>query len=706
MTEDEFFRQAIHRFELCREDGRDQRELGVEDLLFIYEEDGQWSENITIKRRDRPRMTIDLLSPELAKLIGNQRQNRTEVKAEPLKDATEDIAKVYTGMIRAILNDSDGNTIHDNAYMETATCGWGGWQIETKFRAGSFDQRVFMSQIDSAVSSLFFDPSAKLYTREDAKFAFLLSYLSLEEFKETYPDAAITDFSGDAYKTSSTQHWFSDNGVQIAEYWYKTPRIRKLGLMSDGRTLDLEEEADVLDELETRGITVVKERAEESYDVKMRIMNGSEFLTEEQDWAGKYIPLIPMFGVTGTIGRKKYTRGIIRKAKDAQRAHNYTTSAVLEATALTPKDPIWITPTQIGNHGDALKKFPSQNSPFLKYDSDPAAPGPPARGGAPALQTALIQQQQQSKADLKSILGVDAQSREVRFREQQSGVALQKQREDGDLGTFIYQDNLERSQIYEGRILVDLLPRILDTEQVTKILGPDETYEDITINEVVRDGRTGEDIIVNDLSQGTYNISAKSGPSFSTRKQETVSQLITLIGDDPVARELTRDLVVANMDLNKGDELNNRFRKYMIKQGTIEPSDEEKEEMGLGGPPPPDPMQEALVENLRAQTEREQIGVEKIIAEIQNKDADTQAKIFKAQKDSVEAFASLTDALLKKIDARLPVTEEDMGMLDGQRAVVEEAQLDTLEQQELGDSVPLAAKGQPQPQPGQQVPPV
>ena len=57
------------------------------------------------------------------------------------------------------------------------------------------------------------------------------------------------------------------------------------------------------------------------------------------DWPGRYIPIVRCPGEETRIGRKRIRRGIIRFAKDAQRAYNYGRSTQTEITALQPKAP-------------------------------------------------------------------------------------------------------------------------------------------------------------------------------------------------------------------------------------------------------------------------------------------------------------------------------------------------------------------------------
>jgi hypothetical protein len=154
-------------------------------------------------------------------------------------------------------------------------------------------------------------------------------------------------------------------------------------------------------------------------------------------------------------------------------------------------------------------------------------------------------------------------------------------------------------------------------------------------------------------------------------------------------------MIIDNMDLNQGEEVKRRIRKHMITQGLIEPNEQEKQELGLDQPPPPDPMNEALVQNLQAQTEQLLMQNEKMISEIQKNDADAQKKIMDAQKASVESLATMMKSMLEKSNAGLPLTEQDQELIEGQVALVDEAQADVIAGQEMAGSSPV---GMPSPQ--------
>jgi hypothetical protein len=695
-NEDEEYREALQRWDLCLTADKEQRRLAIEDLLFINAEDGQWSEDVVSRRKNRPRYTIDKISPALAQLIGNQRQTRSAIKILPGKDGEEKTARIYSGLIRSIETNSNANNAYDVGYDEAASCGYGALcKVVTDYENNeTFDQIIQLKPINSAASTHYCDPTAQEYDKRDSMFQFLVSAMVIGDFKKKYPNAAVTDFDTPVYKKTGITDWFSSDGIRLAEYWYKVPKKKKIGLMSDGTVIDLEEEKAVLDELAARDITVVREREVESYEIYMRVMNGAEFLTEPQKWAGKYIPIVPLYGKTAVVDGKVFVRGMVRKSKDAQRIYNYTTSTIVETTALTPKDPFFYTPTNILGHEQKWKEFPAKNTPFLPYTPDPTNQGaPPTKAGAPTVQSALIQQKQDAAMDIHATTGLEPASL-GNVPELKSGKAIEAQQAMGDRGSYIYEDNLKKSKKLLGDILVDLIPRIYDTQRIIKVLGEDEVMEDVEINAPenginlpITDEQTGKQVLVNDLSQGEYNTVVTSGPAFATKKQETVSQLITLSGTNEVVGQLALDLIIDNMDLNNSDEIKKRVRKYMIDQGTIEPTEDEAEEMGLDQPPPEDPMENALVENLNMQTE-------KLISEIQNKDADTQSKIMSAQKDSVAALTTLIETMIKKMDANIPITPEDVETIEGQQALVQETQEDVLEGQEIAGSLPMDVKGQ------------
>jgi hypothetical protein len=76
------------------------------------------------------------------------------------------------------------------------------------------------------------------------------------------------------------------------------------------------------------------------------------------------------------------------------------------------------------------------------------------------------------------------------------------------------------------------------------------------------------------------------------------------------------------MDINDSEELTSRIRKPMIQAGTIQPSEDEIEEMGLNEPKQPDPLQVALLDNTNMETQ-------KTMSDIEAQEAQTQLDFMK-----------------------------------------------------------------------------
>lgn len=666
--DDELHALAVTRFERVETKERDQRRLAVEDIKFAQTEDGQWDENAKEKRKNRPRFTINRVAGAIDQLIGDQRQNRTDIKIRPVSGgANEDTAKVFTGLIRNIESASKASNAYDCAFDEVVNGGFGGWRVITEFNDDdAFEQDIKIKPLNTATTSLWFDDAAKEYDKRDANFAFVTVDMPIEEHKKRFPKSPMSGWSQIDFNSSSCQNWHNENTIKVAEYWVKTPITKVIALLSDGRVIDAEEEASVLDEMAAQGVTVKRTRKVKSHKVEMYLMDGSTILEGPKAWAGKFIPLIPMYGRQSHIEGQTYTRGIVRFAKDASRIYNYEISSVIETSALTPKDPIWYTPAQVKGHEAKFRNFTTQNSPFMPYNSDPKAPGAPQRGGAPAVQQGSLSIIQNASMDIYHVTGMQPPSMGAN-PELKSGKAIQAQERLGDRGQFIFTDNLVKSQEYTAEILIDLIPRIYDMERQVRIMAQDGESESVFINQTVRDEQTGEDVLVNDLSMGKYDVVAESGPAFATQRQESANQILELITQSPEFAALGMDLVAKDLPILESKELTKRFRKVMIKQGTIDPTEEEAEEMGLNEPQQPDPQQVAVTTNIEMQT-----------ADIQSKIEERDAKTLQTQVDTqqatIDTYKTLMEAYEKQIAAGIPFSQSDHNIRIKQQDIIEEGQ--------------------------------
>lgn len=669
--------EGMKRFEVTLNYDKGERELAVEDARFIYSSSGHYDDDTYAKKaEDQPRFSIDRISPALDQVIGDQRQTRTNIKVIPEGgEADVQTARIYDGIVRNIQVQSRADNAYDNAFKEALIGGYGGWRILTEFNDTDFDgQDIKIAPILSAASSLYFDPNAQSYDKRDAAYAFLITTMSEEAFKLEYPEATITDFSDQIYHSGSCAGWFADNMVRVAEYWRKRPVIKTIALLSDGRVIDLEDEKAVLDELAQQGITITKTRKVKSHKVEMFNMNGAEVLGKPNQWAGKFIPLVPQYGKQGIIEGKTFTYGMVRKAKDPSRVYDYATSATVEAVALSPKDPYFYEPSSVVGYETLYENFNVKSQPFMPYTSNPENPGPPRRGGAPQVQAALIGITQQAAQDIEATTGIYAPSL-GNAPQLLSEKSVQAQSQKGDRGSFVYQDNAEKSKEYTAEILIDLIPRIMDTQRIVKTLELDGSSKSVTINQAAVDGfnqpiideESGKQVIVNDLGKGKYTVIADTGPAFDTQREESARQLIELSGQSEVFANLTPDLIADNLNIVQSDEIKKRVRKFAIQQGIADPTDEEIQELGLDQPQQPDPEQVALLENVQAQTDKTRSEA----AKNQATAMDTMAGILG---DQIDALNTLMESFGKQLEAGIALSPQDRDLLVSQADIVKQGQ--------------------------------
>lgn len=683
----EILTDALDRFESSSNYDKNQRELAVEDRLFAHAPDGQWDDDAIKRRENRPRYTINKVAGAIDQVTGDQRQSRTGIKVIPVVgESSEQVAKILSGIIRTIETRSNAADSYNNAFDEMTSGGYGGWRVTTDYAEGKFDQEINIAPISSADTSLFFDPDAVQYDKRDAKFAFVITTIDSREFKRRWPDASIIDWKQVTLNRTTCQSWFGNDTVRVAEYWVKEPTTKEIALLSDGRIIDVEEEGAVIDDLALQGATVIKRRKQKAHNVVVYKMSGAEILEGRKEWAGKYIPLIPTYGKTTTIEGKPYIRGIVRNAKDPSRIYNYLTSSIIEAGALAPKDPIWITAHQAAGYEAELNAFPTANSPFMLYNADAEAPGIPQRGGAPAVQVAAVQQLQQAGMDIHATTGLEPASL-GNSPELKSGKAIMAQQAMGDRGSFVFVDNQSKSIEYTGEILVDLIPKVHDVQQMIRSMDVDGSSEEIEINakaldaigQPVLDRKTGEVVIVNDLSRGGYSVVVESGPAYHTQRQETAQQLIDLATNSEEFEQVSLDLIAKNLPILEGAELTKRIRRVMISKGVIDPTEEEAKELGQNQQPEgPSEQEQALIDSLESQTVLN-------TSSAMNKDADTYNKEMQAQQRTIETYQTLVETITSKIAQGLPISGQEVAIMELQRSIVLEGQADVLEEEEPGE---------------------
>jgi hypothetical protein len=176
------------------------------------------------------------------------------------------------------------------------------------------------------------------------------------------------------------------------------------------------------------------------------------------------------------------------------------------------------------------------------------------------MEVAMIQQLQTIREDVQASLGMFKASL-GKEQPNQSGKAILALTRESDTGTFHFADNQSISIMHCGRILIDLIPKIYDTERIVKILGEDGKVKSAQIdpNLPVAKGQiadmTGKVKNIYNLGVGTYDVTVSVGPSFNTKRMEAATLFTDLANTskDPITGTVMRYLAIKNSDFNGAD---------------------------------------------------------------------------------------------------------------------------------------------------------
>lgn len=567
---DDTLKEARDAFAACQEAEAENRAEALDDIRFARMEE-QWPDAIREqrKREGRPCLTINKLTAFTRQVINDARQNKPSIKVHPVDSSADPAtADLINGLIRNIEYTSNADVAYDTAAECAVTGGVGYFRIGIDYaHDDTFDLDILIQRIANPFS-VYGDPHSTAADSSDWNVCFVTETMKKADFERKYAGAAKVNWEAGYGDLQSP--WVDGDDVMLAEWWRREEVERPIVLLSapaqmpDGsevRILDAEFYAANKPLFDGLGLSVVADRVTRSWKVTQTLLTGAEVL-EETDWAGKFIPVIPVYGDEVNVEGKRYFRSLIRSAKDAQRMFNYWRTTSTELVALAPKAPF------IGPKGafrsDAAKWATAnvQSHAYIEYD--------PVNGGAPpqrqpfaGVPAGALQEALNASDDMKAILGLYDASLGARSNET-SGKAIMARQREGDVATFHFVDNLVRAIRHGGRVLLDLIPHVYTGQRIVRILGQDKKPQNVPLGQPMQLPDGTERVF--DLSIGKYDLTVEAGPSFTTQREEMVSALTDLIRAYPPAAPVVGDILIRNMDIQGAEEISERLKALLPPQ--------------------------------------------------------------------------------------------------------------------------------------------
>lgn len=582
MSKEDVLTTARSRLTMAIAAYSESREDEIDDLKFYAgspDNHWQWPADVLATRgavqgqtiNARPCLTINKLPQHVRQVTNDQRQNRPSGKVIAADDKADvEVAEVFDGIVRHIEYISDADVAYDTACENQVVYGEGYIRLVTEYcDDNSFEQDIKIKRVRNSFS-VYMDPTIQDPCGSDAQWCFITEDLTKAEYERMFPKAnPVSTLQSLGVGDQSISQWLNEDTVRIAEYFYIEHEAATLNLYSGNQSAMAGSPEDKV--FKSYGMAPIKSRRVDVRKVKWCKINGYEIL-EESEWAGKYIPVVRVVGNEFEVDGRVFVSGLVRNAKDPQRMINYWTSQEAEMLALAPKAPFIGYGGQFEGYENQWKTANTQNWPYLEVNPD-VTDGQggvlplPQRSQPPMAQTGLIQAKMGASEDLKATTGQFDASLGMQGNER-SGKAILARQKEGDTGTYHYVDNLARAVRHITRQLIDIIPKIYDTERVARIIGEDgksdmaktNPTQQQPVNKIVDENGIVIEKIYN-LNVGKYDVCVTTGPGYATKRQEALEAMAQLLQGNPQLWQVAGDLFVKNMDWPGAQEMAKRFAK-------------------------------------------------------------------------------------------------------------------------------------------------
>lgn len=628
---------------------RTNRDEALEDKKFSVGE--QWDQQVIKDREGLPCLVINNIPQFTAQLVGDWRESRKAIKVLPSNDEDVEIASVRGDLIRSIETQSRASRVYDTAFESVVQCGDGDFRVSVEYaRDDVFDQDIFIRPIEDCLSVVW-DRFSVDPTGRDARRVFVNDRIPKKEFNRKYPDISPDILEDSSVLRDTLGTWEDEESYQVSEYWRLIERKKVIGLFSDGKMLELNDE-NFEDVINQHGQPVKTRTSWCSY-AQMHLVTGFAILAGPFEYKLTRVPIIRMSGRVTNIAGRRVRYGLVRFMKDAARLKNFWRSVAAEQLGYAPKAK-WIAPeSAVEGREEAFRKAHLGRDPLLIYND--GAEVPPQLIPPPPVEASLLNEAAINAQDMKDVTGLHDASLGIKSNET-SGRAIMARQREGDVANLTFHDNANASVLEAGDVVNQLIPQIYDGTRILRSIGEDETVKFIKANDPMDPNSI-------DLSVGKFDVALATGTSYTTRRVEAAQAMMEAIQVWPDLMGIAGDLVAKAQDWPGADKLAERLKKTIPPQFL-----EEGEEGGLGVTP--EQLQEMQAQLQQLALENQELKMDRSIDE-RKLEIDT----YKAQTERIRALSDHEvdgnqmemDAIKMILDGTAKADEHDMARENSER---------------------------------------
>ncbi len=635
----------------------EERQLCREDRRFVDIAGAQYDGLLFRNFDNKPKIELNKVSMSVMRIINEYRNNPITVDfvSKDGEDNTK-LADVCDGLFRADMQASGGQLAINNGFEEAVKGGIGGFRVthvyEDEEDPDNENQRIRIEAIYDADTSMYFDLDAKNQDKSDAKECWLLHSMTRDAYAEEWGEELNEDGELDASPASMPKDlpfdgfdWFTPDVVYIAE-WFRVEEVTETvqiwtniaGEEEKYWSKEFKDDPGLKAKLEAMGSVKTRTRRIPRKKVHKYIVDGAKILEDCGIIAGKYIPIIPVYGMRSFIDSVERCRGQVRMSKDPQRLYNMQASKLAELAAFSSMSKPIFHPEQVAGFEDLWAEDTIKDNPYLLVHQmlgpdgvTPVASGPIAYTKAPEIPPAMSALLQFTDVAMKEILGANQEMQAVPANT--SAEAINSVFNRMDMQVYIFVSNLAIALKWLGTVWLSMARELYTQEgRKMKTIGRQDEVSSVTLMKpVINKEGDGGTIYENDITAATFEVVSSVGPSSTTKRQATVDTLIRLlpaVSGDPAMTKMITSLILYNSEGEGIEDAKEFVRADLVKQGVMKPTDEEAKAMAEAAaqaqPSATDQAQMAFAQAQQAMADKTRAQVLQVLAEVEKIQSQTE----------------------------------------------------------------------------------
>ena len=478
-----------------------------------------------------------------------------------------------------------------------------------------------------------YDPFSKTVDGDDATQCAFVEHVSEEVAEELFAGEKHDDFKNMDSPLNGTNWMCPDDSVSVITYFILKKTKAKIYQDAQGNTISGDK---------VRKNSTMKSRDTMKTTVCVYKIVGNEVISETELNLSR-LPIIPFRGELIDVDGKIDWVGIVNFAKDPARLINWTASLTAERMAIAPKTTRFVDMKSIINYKDIWQKSNRLNVPFLPYDSRdtegnvytaPVSDNPSVDIAGPSAAQASYQ------AVMSSILGMPEAGSLISGSPNQTASEVLTRAKNTEVSNFQYMDNAAKSVKAIGKVFIEMMTIIYDTERMLPtVVDGQQSVDSVNVAEL-------------NIFPSEMDVSVDAGPMMDTQRHEAFQSLLALgsmLG--PEATLVFASDILANADFDNAEAVATKLDAYAkMKTGIGADKSQEQDPEAVAA------LQQAqtAVTQLQQTAQQNTLYIQQLQAELSSRNLDLQVAREKMQWDYKKAI----DVEAMKLQGTQTVTQQ------------------------------------------------